>query len=91
MTDINETPTIIECHDCRTGLDLDTAYFDPIKVDKWVRCLDCHESIREAIEVALKAEGQPEEVDEYVVKRRRAIEAYLEGQPEWFARPNPDE
>ena len=44
-----------------------------------------------AVLVAEKAEGQPEEVDEYVVKRRRAIEAYLEGQPEWFARPNPDE
>ena len=44
--------TIIECHDCRIPLDMDGAYFDPIKMDKWVRCLDCHKSMREAIEVA---------------------------------------
>lgn len=45
--------TIIECHDCRIPLDSGEAYFDPIKVDKWVRCLDCHKSMREAIEVAI--------------------------------------
>ena len=46
--------TDIECHDCRIPLDSDKAHFDPIKVDKWVRCLDCHESIREAIAAARK-------------------------------------
>ena len=44
---------MIECHDCKIPLDSDKAYFDPIKVDKWVRCLDCHKSIREAIEVTM--------------------------------------
>ena len=37
--------TTIECHDCKIPLDSDKAYFDPIKVDKWVRCLDCYKSI----------------------------------------------
>ena len=44
---------IIECHDCRIPLEMDTGYFDPVKVDRWVRCLDCHKSMREAIEAAM--------------------------------------
>ena len=37
--------TIIECHDCKIPLDSDNAYFDPITVHKWVRCLDWYKSI----------------------------------------------
>ena len=39
-------------------MEMDTAYFDPVKVDKWVRCLDCHKSMREAIEAATGGESR---------------------------------
>ena len=38
----------IECHDCRIPLGSGQAYFNPI-IDKWVRCLDCHKSMREEL------------------------------------------
>ena len=31
----------MECHDCRTGLESDTAYFSPAQLDKYIRCFSC--------------------------------------------------
>ncbi len=42
----------MECHDCRTGLESDTACFSPGVLDKYIRCLKCWK-------VAMDKEGIP--------------------------------
>ena len=37
----------MECHDCKRALGSKAAYFSPTLLDKWIRCLPCHERAKE--------------------------------------------